>query len=386
LKYFPLIWAGFWRKRVRTVLTMLCVMTAFMLYGTLHGVTAGLDDVIAQMSATRLRVMNRVNAIDSLPMAYKSQLEALPNVEKVAFYQTFVGYYQDQTNNIGVGAIGVEDFLEIYPEVILPAEQREAMLRTRTGAIIGRQLAEEFGWKIGDRVPMKSRVFAKQDGSYDWAFDIVGIYDYADGYESFDANEMWINFDYFDEERVTRKKGYVLIYFVGVANPDAAAALSQRIDGMFANSPSPTQTMNERDSLRANLKRLGNINFMVTSIIGAVFFTLLFLTGNTMTQSVRERIPELAVLRTYGFGNGLVMALVFGEALVLCIGSAAVGIGIAATFFPTVLGNLGIGGLPLPPSVFAVGLGFAALLAFLSALPPALRAQRLNIVDALAVR
>jgi putative ABC transport system permease protein len=196
---------------------------------------------------------------------------------------------------------------------------------------------------------------------------------------------MWINFDYFDEERVTRKKGYVLIYFVAVANPDAAAALSQKIDAMFANSPSPTQTMNERDSLRANLKRLGNINFMVTSIIGAVFFTLLFLTGNTMTQSVRERIPELAVLRTYGFSNGLLMTLVFAESLVLCLFSAAVGIGIAATFFPTVLGNLGIGGLPLPFSVFVIGLGFAALLALLSALPPALRAQRLKIVDALAV-
>lgn len=386
MKYFPLIWAGFWRKRARTILTMLCVMTAFVLYGTLHGVTAGLDGVIDKMSATRLRVMNRVNSIDSLPMAYKAQIEALPGVEKVAFYQTAVAYYQDQTNNIGVGAIGLEEFLDVYPEVVLPQEQREAMLKTRTGAIVGRQLATEYGWKIGDRVPIKSRVFAKQDGSYDWAFDIVGIYDYAEGYENFDANEMWINFDYFDEERVTRKKGYVLLYFVAVDNPEVAASLSERIDAMFASSPSPTQTMNERDSLRAGLKRLGNIDFLVTAIIGAVFFTLLFLTGNTMTQSVRERIPELAVLRTYGFGNRLVMTLVFAESLVLCLGSAAVGIGIAATFFPSILSNLGVGALPLPFSVFAIGLGFAALLAILSALPPALRAQRLNIVDALAVR
>ena len=386
MKYFPLIWAGFWRKRARTVLTMLCVMTAFVLYGTLHGVTAGLDGVIENMSATRLRVMNRVNAIESLPMAYKSQIEALPNVEKVAFYQTMVAYYQEQTNGIAVGAIGLDDFLDIYPEVVLPEEQREAMRNTRTGAIIGRQMAEEYGWKIGDRVPIMSRVFAQQDGSYDWAFDIVGIYDYAEGYQNFNANEMWIHFDYFDEERVTRRKGYVLLYFVAVANPDAGAAIAEKIDAMYANSPSPTQTMNERDSLRAGLKRLGNINYLVTAIIGAVFFTLLFLTGNTMTQSVRERIPELAVLRTYGFGNGLVMTLVFAEALVLCIASAAVGIGIAATFFPAILSNLGVGSLPLPLSVFALGLGFAALLALVSALPPALRAQRLNIVDALAVR
>ena len=386
MKYLPLIWAGFWRKRVRTILTMLCVMTAFVLYGTLHGVTAGLDEVIEQMSATRLRVMNRVNSIDSLPMAYKAQIEALPNVEKVAFYQTAVAYYQDPANDIGVGAIGVEDFLDVHPEVIVPQEQREAMRKTRTGALVGRELANQHGWKIGDRVPIKSRVFAKQDGSYDWAFDIVGIYDFAEGYDNFDATEMWINFDYFDEERVTRKKGYVLLYFVAVSNPDVAASLSERIDAMFASSPSPTQTMNERDSLRADLKRVGNINFLITGIIGAVFFTLLFLTGNTMAQSVRERVPELAVLRTYGFGTGLLMTLVFAESLLLCVCSAALGIGIAATFFPTVLSSFGVGALPLPFSVFVVGLGFAALLAILSALPPALRAQRLDIVRALAVR
>jgi putative ABC transport system permease protein len=155
---------------------------------------------------------------------------------------------------------------------------------------------------------------------------------------------------------------------------------------MFASSPSPTQTMNERDSLRANLKRLGNINFLVRGIISAVFFTLLFVTGNTMRQSVRERIPELAVLKTYGFADGLIVALVLAESLVLCVCSAALGIGIAATFFPRILSSLGVGTLPLPLSVFAIGLGFATLLALVSALPPAWLAGRLKIVDALAVR
>ena len=289
MKYLWLIWAGVWRKRPRTVLTMLCIMTAFVLYGTLHGVTAGFDALISKMSATRLRVMNRVNSIDSLPMAYKAQIEALPNVRKVAYYQTMVGYYQEPKNGIGVGAIGVDEFLEVYPEVVLPDEQRDAMRKTRTGAIIGRQLAEKYGWKIGDRVPISSRVFAKKsDGTKDWAFDIVGVYDYAKGYEN-DTDEMWINFDYFDEERETRKKNYVLLFFVTTDNPDRAARIAERIDAMFANSPSPTQTMNERDSMRASLKSFGNINFIVKAIIGAVFFTLLFLTGNTMTQSVRER-------------------------------------------------------------------------------------------------
>jgi putative ABC transport system permease protein len=385
VKYFGLVWAGFWRKRVRTILTMLCIMTAFVLYGTLHGVTAGLDDAIGEMSASRLRVMNSVNIIDSLPLAYKAQIEALPNVEKVAYYQTMVAYYQDPRNGIGVGAIGLAEFLEVYPEVVLPDEQREAMLKTRTGAVVGRDLAEKWGWKIGDRVPVNSRVFPKADGSYDWSFDIVGISEYSDAYENFGTNEMWINYDYFDEERA-RGNGLVLLYFIGIDNPELATPISESVDALFANSPSPTQTMNERDWVRAQINQIGNINFLVTGIIGAVFFTLLFLTGNTMMQSVRERIPEFAVLKTYGFSDGLLMTLVFAESLVLCLFSAAIGIGIAATFFPSLLKSLNVGALPMPISVVAIGLGFAALLALVSALPPALRAQRLTIVDALAVR
>jgi putative ABC transport system permease protein len=385
VKYLLLIWAGIWRKPVRTVLTMFSITTAFLLYGTLHGVTAGLDSAIEEMSAARLRVMNRVNIIDSLPLAYKAQIEALPNVEKVAYYQTLVAYYKDPKDGVGVGAVGIEDFLQVYPEVVLPADQRDAMRKTRTGAVVGRDLAAKWGWKIGDRVPITSRVFAKNDGSYDWAFDIVGIYDFTDSYEGFASNEMWVNFDYFDEERAF-SKGLVLLYFIGIDDPDLAAPISESVDGLFANSPSPTQTMNEKDFIRAQLAQIGDINFLVRAIIGAVFFTLLFLTANTMMQSVRERVPELAVLKTYGFGDGLLMTLVFAEALLLCVFSAAVGIGIAAVFFPSILGALNVGTLPLPASVFALGLGFAAVLALVSALPPALRARRLKIVDALAGR
>jgi putative ABC transport system permease protein len=385
MKYFTLVWAGIWRRRVRTILTMFSIVAAFMLYGTLHGVTSGIDSAIDEMSATRLRVMNRVNIIDSLPLAYKAQIEALPNVEKVAYYQTMVAYYQDPKDGIAVGAVGIDEMLAVYPEVVLPDDQLEAMRSTRTGAVIGQDMADRWGWKIGDRVPVTSRVFAKTDGSRDWAFDIVGIYDFAEAYEGFNANEMWINFDYFDEERATGK-GLVLLYFIGIDDAELAASISESVDGLFTNSSSPTQTMNERDFIRAQLAQIGDVNFLVTAIIGAVFFTLLFLTGNTMMQSVRERIPELAVLKTYGFGDGLLMTLVFAEALLLCVFSAAVGIGVAAVFFPSILSALNVGTLPLPASVFALGLAFAAVLAFVSALPPALRARRLKIVDALAGR
>jgi putative ABC transport system permease protein len=247
MKYLRLVWAGIWRKRARTILTMFSVLTAFMLYGTLHGVTAGLDGAIDQMNEGRLRVMNRVNIIDSLPLAYKAQIEASPNVEKVAHYQTLVAYYQDPKDGISVGALGIDAMLDVYPEIVLPADQREAMRNTRTGAVIGKDMADRWGWKIGDRIPITSRVFAKADGSRDWVFDVVGIYDFADAYEGFNANEMWVNFDYFDEERVTGK-GLVLLYFIGIDDAELAAPISESVDALFANSPSPTQTMNERTS------------------------------------------------------------------------------------------------------------------------------------------
>lgn len=385
MKYLRLVWAGIWRKRVRTILTMFSIVTAFVLYGTLHGVTAGVDGAIEEMSAARLRVMNRINIIDSLPLAYKGQIEALPNVEKVAYYQTLAAYYQDPKDGIGVGAVDVDAMLDVYPEIVLPDEQRAAMRTTRTGAVIGQDMADRWGWKIGDRVPVTSRVFAKADGSRDWVFDIVGIYDFADAYEGFNANEMWVNFEYFDEERVL-SKGLVLLYFIGIDDAELAAPISESVDALFANSPSPTQTMNEKDFIRAQLAQLGDLDFFVTAIIGAVFFTLLFLTGNTMMQSVRERVPELAVLKAYGFGDGLLMTLVLFEALLLCLFSAALGMGIAAAFFPQILSALNVGTLPLPLSVALLGLAFGVVLALASALPPALRARRLKVVDALAGR
>lgn len=385
MKYLRLVWAGIWRKRVRTILTMFSIVTAFVLYGTLHGVTAGVDGAIEEMSAARLRVMNRINIIDSLPLAYKGLIEALPNVEKVAYYQTLAAYYQDPKDGIGVGAVDVDAMLDVYPEIVLPDEQRAAMRTTRTGAVIGQDMADRWGWKIGDRVPVTSRVFAKADGSRDWVFDIVGIYDFADAYEGFNANEMWVNFEYFDEERVL-SKGLVLLYFIGIDDAELAAPISESVDALFANSPSPTQTMNEKDFIRAQLAQLGDLDFFVTAIIGAVFFTLLFLTGNTMMQSVRERVPELAVLKAYGFGDGLLMTLVLFEALLLCLFSAALGMGIAAAFFPQILSALNVGTLPLPLSVALLGLAFGVVLALASALPPALRARRLKVVDALAGR
>jgi putative ABC transport system permease protein len=223
----------------------------------------------------------------------------------------------------------------------------------------------------------------RKDGAQEWTFEIVGIYSWADG--KVPSNEFWVNYSYFDEER-TFGNGTVTFYFARINEPARSAQIAEQIDGLFANSPNETQTQNERDWLRGRINQIGNMAFFVNAIIGAVMFALLFLTGNTMMQSVRERIPELAVLKTYGFSNGAVVSLVVGEALLLCGVAAGIGLGIARLASPSIFRAIGAGGLALPWNVIGTGLAVAAVVAIISALPPAWRTQRMSVVDALAGR
>jgi putative ABC transport system permease protein len=383
MKYFPLIWAGLWRKRVRTILTLFSVMVAFVLFGALHGVTAGIDGIIDVMSETRLRIMSRVNITQPLPLAHLARIETVPGVEAVSYYNFFAGYYQEPGNGVQVGAIDPETLDAIYPEMELDPKYIEAMRQTRNGALVGMDLAAERGWKIGDRIPLGSAVWTRKDGGKAWDFEIVGTYGSPSG--RMPTSELWVNYDYFDEARAAAN-GTVTLYFVKIADASRSAATSEAIDALFANSMNETQTQNEKDWVRAQIAQIGDMGFFVNAIIAAVMFTLLFLTGNTMAQSVRERIPELAVLKTYGFSNAAVMSLVFGEALLLCAVAAGIGLGIASVIAPVIFREIGAGGLSLPWSVFGVGLAISAGVAVVSAVPPAWRVQRLNIVDALAGR
>jgi putative ABC transport system permease protein len=383
MKYLPLVWAGLWRKRARTVLTLFSVTVAFVLFGSLHGVTAAIDGIVDAMSDTRLRIMSRVNITQPLPLAHRARIETVPGVEGVSYYNFFAGYYQDPRNGVQVGAIDVETLDAIYPELDLDPAYVEAMKRTRNGALVGVALAAERGWKIGDRIPLGSAVWARKDGGKEWDFEIVGTYGSTSG--KVPTTELWINYPYFDEARAAAN-GTVTLYFVKIGDASRAAAIGEAIDALFANSMFETQTQNEKDWLRAQIAQIGDLGFYINAIIAAVMFTLLFLTGNTMAQSVRERIPELAVLKTYGFGDGAVMSLVLAEALLLCGVAAAIGLGIAAVVSPAIYREIGAGGLSLPLSVVATGLALAAVVALVSALAPAWRVQRLNIVDALAGR
>jgi putative ABC transport system permease protein len=358
-------------------------VVAFLLFGVLHGVNAAIEDIIGAMSDTRLRIMSRVNISEALPLAHMPRIESVPGVEAVGFYNFFAGYYQDPTNGVDSGAIDVERLNATIPEIELSAEHIEAMRRTRNGALIGRDLAAQRGWKIGDRIPLQSAVWTRKDGASEWLFEVVGFYGSSSG--KVPTTELWMNYDYFDEARAFGN-GTVTLYFVTISDAKRSAEIAEAIDEQFKNSPFETQSQNEKDWLRAQINQIGDLSSFINWIIGAVFFTLLFLTGNTMMQSVRERIPELAVLKTYGFSNTAVTSLVFAEALLLCLLAGGIGLGVASIVSPALYRLIDAGGISLPASVFVVGIVFAALVALVSALPPARRVQRLSIVDALAGR
>ena len=384
MKFFPLVWAGLWRKRVRTALAMISVAIAFWLYGTLDGVTAAFDDALTAMTSdVRLRTQSKQNVRAGLPLAYRPRIEAVPGVRDVGFVTFVGGLYQESVDFIEVSAIDIER-VDAGGSFDVDSAYVEAMRRLRTGAVIGPELVRRYGWRIGDRVTVRSPMWAKVDGSNDWTFDIVGIYGIPEGAFPADGN-FWINYDYFDAERAFAK-GTVTFYTLRVNDADRAAEIAAEIDALFANSADETLTQSERDFFGAQIERVGNIGFIVNSIIGAVLFALLFVTGNTMMQSIRERIPELAVLKTYGFSNLAVNLLVFAESALLCVTAAIVGLVTAALLFPTMFDAMGVAPIPMEKGVLVSGVAIALAMAAVSAWLPTWRAQRLNVVDALAGR
>ncbi|MCZ6853916.1 MAG: ABC transporter permease [Gammaproteobacteria bacterium] len=385
MKYLFLIVAGLWRKPVRTVLTALATTVAFVLFGVMHGVLASFDEALDLMSDTRLRVMSRANFLEALPIAHKSRIEQVSGVTKVAHIAIFPAYYQDLSNGISAAALSVDEFLEVIPDLKVPEDQREAMRRTRTGAIVGNNLAVQYGWKIGDRIPLKSMLWSNADGSQDWVFDIVAIANAGPDDEQVFAGEIYFNYEYFDEARATGK-GTVHQFIVGIETPEQAAPIAKEIDEMFANSSYETNTLNEKQYITAMLSRIGNVSYFVNAVLGAVLFTLLFLTGTTMMQSARERIPEFGVLKSLGFTDTSVFVMVLVESLVISVLAAGLGLGIAAMVFPSVFAAFGISGITLAPSVWLLGFAIAVALAVGVAVWPAWRTRSLSIAAAVSGR
>lgn len=374
MKYFPLLWASLWRKRARTVFTLASLFVAFLLFGILQSVNAALHRVVEQAHVNRLLASNV--SLSPLPLAYLSRIERLPGVSGVAYASQLTGYYQNPSNVVAPIATDPKRWFDVYPEWKLPDDELAAFIRTRTGAVVGADLARKYGWRIGDTVPLHSSTL-KSDGTTDWTVTIVGILNETGS--PGEGNAVLINYSYFDEARVVNK-GTVLQFEVTAASADQAADIAAAIDHEFANSPSQTTTQSEREFAESMLTRVGDVTFFIDAIVGAVFFALLFLTGNTMMQSIRESIPELAMLKAIGFSDNGLMALVLAQSFLLCGLGAALGLGTAGVPLPSDM----LGGAKLSWLVVLAGAIAVALVALVSGLPAAWRARRLEIVEALA--
>ncbi len=381
MKYLHLIWSDLFRKKTRTVLTVLSIVVAFLLFGLLDAVRVAFTVHESVEGASRLITSSRLSIIQPLPYADMSQIQHVPGVEAVAFANWFGGIYQDRKNFFANFAVS-PNFVEVYPEFLLPDDQKRAFAGTRTAALVGENLAKRFGWKLGDKIPLEATIFPRVDGSNTWTFDLVGIFRARDKQDRGQEDQMWFRYDYFDEGRVL-SKGTVGWYVVKVADPVHADTVARAIDKLFANSEAETKTQTEKQFSMDFIKQMGDIGLIVTSIMGAVLFTILLLTGNTMSQAVRERIPELAVLKTIGFSNQSLLWLVLAESLLLVALGGVVGL-LLATIGADILSAAFRGGaFTVGADSWLMGSVLMLLLGVSVGLPPGLRAMRLRIVDAL---
>lgn len=387
MKFLPLVWAILWRKKARTILTLLSLVTAFLLLGLLQAANSLFSAGGINLNAPLLITQARVSFTNPLPLRLLPQLEAVPGVAAVSYSQFFGGIYQEQKNFFPVFAVMPERWLNVFStECQLSPAQIEAWKTARTAAVIGRRLADRFGWNVGDRIPLISQIWPQKDGSRAYAFDVAGIFDDRGEGSCPRLGNMYIRYDYLDEARAYGQGG-AGIFILRVSDPAQSERIASQVDAMFENSPDETKTQTEKEFSLNFARQIGNLSLILNSILGAVFFTILMLTGNTMSQAVHERIPELAVMKTIGFTDGGLLRLVLAESLFLCVLGGLLGM-VLASVVMQVLSQLPTA---FPPMKVDLGVwlfagGSMVALALVVGLPPALRARRLNIVDALAGR
>jgi putative ABC transport system permease protein len=379
MKFLPLIWKNVWRRRLRTTFTLLSIFVAFLLFGLLMTVRAAFSLGVDIAGLDRLILIHKVSLIMPLPYSYLARLQQTPGVELATHQTWFNGIYQEPSNFFANIAVEPEPFLKVYPEFRVPPDQVQAWLADRQGAIAGRDLANRFGWKVGDRIPLTGTIWQPKQRQT-WEFNLVGIYDGEDG---IDKTQFFFRYDYLDENRA-EGAGLVGWYVVRIANPDQAVALSRTFDEMFANSSAETKTTTEKGFIEGFAKQIGDIGAIMIAISSVVLFMFGLVAASTMAQSVRERTSEFAVLKTLGFTGRAILALVLAESLFIALVGGGLGLALAWVFVqrgdPT-------GGM-LPIFVLAprdVGIGIALMLAIglLAGAAPALGAMRLRITDAL---
>lgn len=385
MKYLPLLMGALWRRKTRTVFTLLSVLAAFLLFGLLDSVRtafAGAGNGVAGVD--RLFTISKISFTMQLPKSLLRRIAAIPNVSEVTYANWFGGIYQDPKNFFANFAVA-SNYLDLYPEWQMSAAERKAFRDTRTGAVVGEQLAKRFHWKIGDKIPLQATIFPQKDGSNNWTLDVVGVFHQPDPKLQGEEQQLFFNWDYFDEAREFGN-GNVGWYITRIGDRDAAGQVAQAIDRISENSDHETKTQTEKAFQASLVSQFGDVGLIVSAIMGAVFFTLVLLTGNTMAQAVRERIPELAVLKTIGFSRRSVLSLVLVESVVLIVFGGALGLLVATAIVSALSASFG-GQLPLLPvggEIWLHGLVLMVLTGLIVGALPARRGMRLRIVDALS--
>lgn len=381
MKYLYFIWKNLTRKKARTILTLLSIFVAFILFGLLGALSQAFSSGADIAGANRLITIHKISLVNPLPQSYVARIAQTEGVGLATHASWFGGYYQDPRNTFAQFATN-ETYLQIYPELVLPEEQKNRWLKNRTGAVIGDKLAQRFGWKAGDRIPIISSIYPHDGGDRTWEFQIDGIFTSTDSRA--DTSFMLFHYDYFDEARDFGEGTVGWIVFT-IDNPENAVQISKSIDEMFANSPAETKTSTEKAFAESFVKQFGDIGLITKLVLSAVFFTMLLVTGNTMAQTVRERIPELAVLKTIGFSDVSMLFWVLGESVTLALAGGIVALLLDYGIVNALAANVGayLPGLALTPSIIFQGLGFALLFGVLAGLFPALQAMRLSIAGAL---
>ena len=379
MKFLPLVWKNVWRRKFRTTFTLLSIFIAFLLFGILMTIRTAFSLGVDLAGLDRLVLINKVSLIIPLPVSYQGRLQQVPGVDEATHQTWFGGVYQDPSNFFANIAVEPERFLKIYPEFRLPPDQSKAWLADRQGVIVGKDLAERFGWKIGDRIPLTGTIWQPKPGSV-WEFNISGIYDGEDG---IDKTQFFFRYDYLDENRA-RGQGLVGWYVVRIADTSRSVELSRTFDEMFANSSAETKTTTEKGFVESFAKQVGDIGAIMIAISSTVLFMFGLVAASTMAQSVRERTSELAVLKTLGFSGVAILTLVLTESLFIVLAGGLLGLGVAWLFVqrgdPTG-GMLAI--FVLPPRDILIGIVLMVLMGLLAGVMPAMAAMRLQITDAL---
>jgi len=383
--YLYFIMKNLGRKKVRTTLTCLSIIIAFLLFGLLRSLGNAFDQGANLAGEDRLVTINKITLIQPLPYSYLAKVQALNSVAVATQANWFGGYYQEQKNQFPQFAIEAEDYFAMYDDLLsLPEDQMKAWKANRIGVVIGKALVDKYHWKIGDRIPLIG-MFTQENGSTTWEFEVSGIYEAKT--KGADTSTMLMHYSYFDEAR-QYGKGTLGWMIIKVKDKTQSEAVAREVDALFANSPAETKTSSEKDFTKSFAKQFADIGFITSIILGAVFFTMLLVSGNTMAQSFRERIPELAVLKTLGFSDTSVMWLVLGEAIFLSFLGGILGLLLAEVVVVGAAESMAtvLPGLVMNTEVLIQGLLLVLVFGVITGAIPAIQGLRLQIVTALRRR